>query len=142
MTDVYVYLFTISNSPTGDNAISARPATLEAIKGKGWPIMESQLVVDQTELDGDGFLLSVRGNGSLAVNELSAEIRSVELRAVSRDREALMLNDSTEGQDKYMLSLESRELRKQGRRLTSQRTEAMNNEVHNPARLGAQLAAE
>ena len=99
-------------------------------------------MVDRTELDDDGFLVSAIGSGSLAVNELTAEIRSVELRAASRDREALTLNDSTEGQDKYMLNLESRELRKQGRKLTSQRTETMNNEIHSSALLGAELATE
>ena len=137
MTDAYVYFFTISNRPTGENGISARPATLEAIKGRGRPIMESQLVIDRTELDGDGFLKAVVGNDSFAVKELTAEIRSVELRAGSRDREALTLNDSTEGQDKYMLSLESRELRKQGRRLTNQRTETMNSEIHSSALLNS-----
>jgi len=142
VTDAYVYFFTVSNSPSGEHGISARPATLEAIKGKGRPIMESQIVVDRTELDDDGFLRAAAGNGSLAVNELSAQIRSVELRAGSRDREALTLNDSTEGQDKYMLSLESRELRKQGRKLTHQRTETMNSEIHSAALLGAELATE
>ena len=142
MTDAYVYFFTVSTRPMGGNGISARPATLEAIKGKGRPIMESQMVVDRSELDDDGFLMAAAGNGSLAVNELTAQIRSVELRAGSRDREALALNDSTEGRDKYMLSLESRELRKQGRKLTSQRTETMNNEIHSSALLGAELATE
>jgi hypothetical protein len=142
VTDAYVYLFTMTDGPAGGSRISPRPATLEAIRGKGRPIMESQLVVDQTELDGDGFLLSTLGNSSLAVDELSAEIRSIELRAASRDRKALTLNDSTDGQDKYMLSLESRELRKQGRRLTRQRTEVMSDAIHHSAPLGAQLAAD
>lgn len=135
MSDAYVYLFTVSNGSV--KRVSARPATLEAIKGIGEPIMESQLVVDQTELDDDGFLVIAVGNGSLAVNELTAQINSFELRAVSRDREALELNDSTEGQDKYMLSLESRELRKQGRTLTNQRTETMSSETHTGERLSA-----
>ena len=142
MTDAYVYFFMMSNGSNGESRVSPRPATLEAIRGKGRAIMDSQMVVDRTELDGEGFLVSAVGIGSFAVNELTAEIRSVELRAASRDREALTLNDSTEGQDKYMLSLESRELRKQGRKLTSQRTDTLDSETRHSEQLLAQLAAE
>jgi hypothetical protein len=89
MTDAYVYYF------------------------KGW-IMESQLVVDRSELDENGFLITG------AVNDLSFQIGSLERRAASRDGEASKLNDGDEGRDKYMLSLESRELRNQARKLNEQ----------------------
>jgi hypothetical protein len=116
MPDAYVYYFTMQNGPAGENTLSLRPATLGAIKGKGEPIMESQIVVDETEVDGAGFLIS-RGN-----DDLTAQIQSVEIRASSRDGEAQKLNDTTEGADKYMLSLESRELRNQARMLKNLRT--------------------
>ena len=124
MSDVYIYHFTEWYGPAADNVLSLRPATLAAIKGKGGePIMESQTVVDHTELDRDGFLVAQDGDGSCAVNTLSAQIRSAELRAASRDTEALRMNDGAEGKDKYMLSLESRELRKEARKLSDRRTE-------------------
>ena len=140
MTDAYVYFFTMSTGAAGENAISQLPATLEVINGRGRPIMESQLVVDRTELDADGFLKAVAGNDSSAVKELTAAIRSMELRAVSRDHEALALNDSTEGQDKYMLSLESRELRKQGRKLTNQRNDTVDRETRDSQQLRTLLS--
>jgi|ERR1700722_4123802 len=124
MSDVYIYHFTEWYGPAADNVLSLRPATLAAIKGKGGePIMESQTVVDHTELDSDGFLVAHSDDASCAVNALSAEIRSTELRAASRDTEALRMNDGAEGKDKYMLSLESRELRKEVRKLNDRRTE-------------------
>jgi hypothetical protein len=45
MTDVYVYYFTAG---PGGKDISSKRATLETIKGKGEPVMESQIVVDHT----------------------------------------------------------------------------------------------
>jgi len=68
-------------------------------------------------------LVAHSDDASCAVNALSAEIRSTELRAASRDTEALRMNDGAEGKDKYMLSLESRELRKEVRKLNDRRTE-------------------
>jgi hypothetical protein len=101
----------------GDAAkLSTQSATLDAIRGKGEPIMESQMVVDHTELDGNGFFVARDGSGSYAVNDLTAQIRSIELRAVSRDSEALTLDEAINGKDKYMLSLESRELRGQAQK--------------------------
>jgi hypothetical protein len=124
MSDVYVYYFTEWYGPAAENIHSIRPATLAAIKGRGGePVMESQIVVDHTELDSNGFFMARISNDSYAVNELSAQIRSTELRAASRDSEALRLNDGIEGKDKYMLSLESRELRKQVRKLNDRRAE-------------------
>jgi hypothetical protein len=129
MTDVYIYYFMERDAPTGRSTLSTRPATLKAIKGKGRPLMESQLVVDHTEVDDEGFFVAGIGNGSNAVNAIAAQIRSVELRAASRDSEALKLNEATEGKDKYMLSLESRELRGQARLLKTQRTNLQADEV-------------
>jgi hypothetical protein len=121
VTDVYIYYFMVRDRSTGESRLSTRPATLKAIKGKGKPLMESQLVVDHTEVDDDGFFIATDGNDSRGINDIAAQIRSVELRAASRDSEALKLNEATEGKDKYMLSLESRELRGQARLLKTQR---------------------
>jgi uncharacterized protein YacL (UPF0231 family) len=90
--------------------------------------MESQMVVDHTELDDSGFHIVADGVDSV-VKELNDQIRSVELRAASRDSEAEKLNEATDGKDKYMLSLESRELRLQARRLAAQRAEAINEDM-------------
>jgi hypothetical protein len=124
MTDMYVYRFVGPEESGGRDAVSERAATLEAIKGKGEPLMESQLVVDHSELDADGFLLRF-GISTNAIDNLWSEIRSLRLRAESRDTEALKLNESTEGQGKYMLQLESRELRDQARRLQAQRIDLL-----------------
>jgi hypothetical protein len=120
MSDVYIYYFITADDQNGEEMISIRPATLEAIKSRGLPVMGSQIVVDHTELDADGFLVIAAGSGSPEINDLTAQIRSLEVRAASRDNEAI---DSTDGIEKYMLSLESRELRKQARDLKSRRTE-------------------
>jgi hypothetical protein len=60
------------------------------------------------------------GNDSDPKDELWAQIRSLELRAKSRDAERLKLTESTEGGDQYLLRLESRELRHQATRLRKQ----------------------
>jgi hypothetical protein len=133
MADVYVYYFIGSVGLPGENGLSTRPATLEAIKGRGEPVMESQMVVDHTELDGDGFLVASVGDGSYALNDITARILSLELRAASRDAEAMKLNESTEGQSKYMLSLESRELRRQARQLEDRRIQLMAGELSHHA---------
>jgi hypothetical protein len=120
MSDVYIYYFVTSNSQNAEEMISVRPATLEAIKSRGLPVMASQIVVDHTELDADGFLVTAAGSGSHEINDLTAQIWSLEVRAASRDNEVI---DSTDGIQNYMLSLESRELRKQARDLKNRRTE-------------------
>jgi len=120
MCDVYVYYFRTSNGPNGKTILSTRPATLEAIKDRGYPVMETQIVVDHTELDGDGFLVVTFDNDSVAIEDITAEIRSLEVRATSRDNEALA---SADGIQQYMLSLESRELRNQARNLRRERAE-------------------
>jgi hypothetical protein len=124
MSDVYIYYFTEWYGSGADNMLSIRPATLATIKGRGGePIMESQIVADHTELDADGFLMADDGTASCAVNALSAQIKSTELRAASRDSQALKMNDGAQSKDKYMLRLESRELRKEARKLNDRRTE-------------------
>jgi hypothetical protein len=128
--DVYVYHF-MRIGPTGGNILSKRWATLDAIKGKGEAVMESQLVVDHTEVDAHGFVV---GNGDVEshpMDALWALIRSLELRAQSRDDEAIQLNEGSEAETKYMLSLESRELRKQAQALRRQRTDSMVGELGN-----------
>ena len=129
MTDKYVYYFMRSSGPAGQPTLSKRRATLEAIKGKGDPVMESQIVVDHTEVDSNGFLIGGTSNDAPAMDELWAQIRSLERRANSRDIEARAIDESTDGTRKYMLSLESRELRAQALKLKKQRTDLMLNEL-------------
>jgi hypothetical protein len=131
MTDVYVYYFMRCGGQTDDNVLSNRRATLEAIKGKGEAVMESQIVVDHTEVDGNGFLIGVAGNESHPMDELWAQIRSLERRASSRDSEALTLSANDEGARIYSLRLESRELRNQAQRLKKQRADPMAGELGN-----------
>jgi len=121
MTDVYVYYFKRIRGRAGKNVLSKRRATLEAIQAIGDPVMESQVVVDHSEVDANGFLIGGADDESHPLQELWAQIRSLKLRAESRDREALTLDESTEGRRKYMLNLESRELRKQAQQLMNQR---------------------
>jgi hypothetical protein len=136
MTDVYVYYF-MRRGPAGENILSKRRATLETINGKGEAVMESQMVVDHTEVDSNGFLIGGVCNELHPMDELWAQIRSLERRANSRDSEALKLNESTEGARKYMLGLESRELRNQAQRLKKQRADLMAGELDN--RIDAQV---
>jgi hypothetical protein len=82
--------------------------------------MESQTIVDQSELDPEGFFASSSGNESQSVDNVTAEIKSLGLRSKSRDFEARDLVEHRDGQRKYMLQLESRELVKQAQRLSSQ----------------------
>src|ERR1700676_2274444 len=108
MTDVYVYYFMRCRGPAGENILSKRRATLEAIRGKGEAVMASQIVVDHTEMDGSGFLMGGIGNESNPEDELRAEIRSLERRANSRDSEALELSKGAEGAQTALLHLEPR----------------------------------
>jgi|SRR5271165_265011 len=135
MTDVYVYYFSSWDAGSGEDSVSARRGTLEAIVGRGDAIMESQIVVDHTELDDDGFLISSAGDDSAAKNDLTAQIRSIELRAASRDSEARKLNDTTEGKDKYLLNMESRELRNQARVLKNPPISALTDDTEYFGRL-------
>jgi hypothetical protein len=83
MCDIYIYYF-MSNEVNGENGVSVRPAILEAIKGRGRPLMESQIVVDDTELDRDGFLAG--GAESHGIVDIDAQIWSLGVGAASRDR--------------------------------------------------------
>jgi hypothetical protein len=130
MADAYVYYFTILDRFSGKTVRSKRLATLEAIKGTGEPVMETQTTVDQTELDSDGFLVGRSVGGSDPGDELWGEIRSLILRATSRDREALELDERTEGRLKYLLSVESRELRNQARQLQKERGDILAAELN------------
>ena len=120
MTDMYVYHFMRYRGPAGEEILSKRRATLETIKGKGEAIMESQIVVDRREVDGNGFVIGGINDESRPMDDLWTQIRSLELRATSRDSDALQLDEGTDGASKYMLRLESRELRSQAKRLKKQ----------------------
>ena len=113
MTDVYVYYFLRA----GSKILSKRRATLQTIKEMGEPVMESQLVVDHTEVNSNGFLMDGVDNQSQPADEHWSQIRSLERRAASRDSEAQNLNESTDGSRQYMLRLESRELRNQAQKM-------------------------
>lgn len=118
MTDVYVYRFIGRDGLPMANARTRR-ATLETIKALGDPVMESQIVVDDGELDSDGFFCDNVANDPNADAALTKEIKSLNLRADSRDAEALDMGEAS-GAQKYMLQLESRELRKQAQKLRKQ----------------------
>ena len=54
---VDVYYFTGWDQMEGDNLLSKRPATMEAIKVRGGTALpETRRVVDSSELDSNGFL--------------------------------------------------------------------------------------
>jgi hypothetical protein len=121
LTDAYIYYFMVRDDVTGEIVRSRRRATLAAIKRIGEPVMESQIVADITEIDPEGFAIDDASDGSPPPGEVTSEIRSLQLRADSRDSRALALNETTEGEDKYMLQLESRELRSQAQKLHNSR---------------------
>lgn len=118
MADVYVYCFTGWDGLKGVGTRSR--ATLETINRIGDPIMESQIVVDEAELDSNGFFLGDVANDADPLEGIKSQINSLNLRAASRDREAKSLNEADSGARKYLLQLESRELRKQAKRLQRQ----------------------
>jgi hypothetical protein len=117
MPDAFVYYFLVRDRTTGKLVSSKRRATLEAIKNKGEPLMESQMAVDASEVDSTGFLVSRSVGGAEPTDELWGEIRSLRLRADSREREAKQLNGSTDRERKLILCAESRELRSRAERL-------------------------
>jgi hypothetical protein len=128
MTDMYVYYFMRPRGPGGAATLSKRRATLDAIKGRGDAVMESQTVVDHREVDDNGFVIRGTSNESHPTDERWSLIRSLELRANSRDTDAQILDERSAGACKYMLQLESRELRHQANRLKKQLADAMANE--------------
>ena len=121
MSDVYIYHFIPMNGEEREKPFSTRRGTLAAIKGRGEPVMETQIVVDHTELDQEGFLAARDGNDSNELDGVASEICSLEKRAASRDTAALA---STDGIERYMLSLESSELRKQARALKNRHADS------------------
>jgi hypothetical protein len=128
MTDAYVYFFLVRNGSSREKVRSQRRATLDAIKYRGEPLMETQIVVDHTELDANGFVGVGVGREPAGVAELTSQIKSIELRAVSRDLAALKLDEGTQGKEIYMLSLESRELRLQAKQLKKRRADMLDAE--------------
>jgi hypothetical protein len=118
MSDVYVYYFMRPGKVP-----SKRRATLETIKEMGEPVMESQLVVDHTEVDSNGFLIGWVDHQSQPPDEHWSQIRSLEKRAASRESEAQDLSESSDGSRQYNLRLESRELRRQAQQLKKHHAE-------------------
>ena len=51
MPDAFVYYFLIRDRSSGKLVSSKRRATLDAIKSKGEPLLESQMAVDDSEVD-------------------------------------------------------------------------------------------
>jgi hypothetical protein len=121
MADVYVYQFTQRDQNSGLKTVSARWATREAIRSIGEPIIGSQFIVDHTELGADGFLVRF-GDASHEIDDLWGQIRSLKLRAESRDGEALQLNETMDGKRKRLLLLEGQKLRDRAQNLTNRRT--------------------
>jgi hypothetical protein len=115
MTDVSVYYFLRHGGHGGKELLSERRATLETIKDRGTAVMQSQRVVDHTEVDGNGFLIG--GASDESDPELWSQIRSLEARAKSRDREALKIVEGAASGRRHMLLGESLELRNQARLL-------------------------
>jgi hypothetical protein len=125
--DVYVYHF----HPFIDGELAARStvaATLATIEKLGKPIMASQIVVDQSEVDSEGFLIPAVGFGSREITTLSAKIKTLELRAASRDQRAESMSSVADAAAIYMLSLESRHLRQKAGRLIIERAGLLANE--------------
>jgi hypothetical protein len=116
MPDVFVYYFMTRDRATGMPVSSKRRATLEAIESKGEPLLESKMAVDGSEVDAMGFLVRSVGAGD-PIGELWGEIRSLRLRADSREREAKRLSDGADRERKLVLCEESQELRNRADRL-------------------------
>jgi hypothetical protein len=55
MDKVSVYFFDGWDGPAGENKRSLRMATIEAIKSRGTPILETQRTVNKSDLDGGFF---------------------------------------------------------------------------------------
>ena len=76
--------------------------------------------MDEAELDTNGFFHGDVANDADSAKSVKSEINSLNLRAASRDSEVRNLDKADSGAHKYMLQLESRELRKQAQRLQKQ----------------------
>jgi hypothetical protein len=134
MTDVSVYYFMRHGRPGGKELLSERRATLATIKDRGKAVLQSQRVVDHTEVDGNGFL--VGGAGEESHSEMWSRIRSLEARAKSREREALKIVAGVASDRRQMLHRESLELRTQARILKTRVGRI------NPDKLRNQIRAE
>jgi hypothetical protein len=75
VSDVHIYYFMVWDPAAGGNMLFARPATLEAIAGRGVPVLESQIVVDHTDLDINGFLIIDGADDSHAINDQVGQTR-------------------------------------------------------------------
>jgi hypothetical protein len=117
VADVSVYYFVRRSVTDGKESLSKRRATLEAIKDQGEAVMQSQRVVDHTELDGNGFLIGGGGDESQPVDALWAIIRSLESRARSREDGALKIAGGADNDRKTVLLRESREFRNEAQAL-------------------------
>ena len=117
MPDAFVYYFLVRDRATGKLVSSNRRATLQAIKSNGEPLMESKMVVDASEVDAAGFLVSRSVGGADPMDELWGEIRSLRLRADAREREAKQLKEGSDRERELILCAESRELRGRAERL-------------------------
>jgi hypothetical protein len=129
MPDALVYFFLMRDRSSGWLVRSKRPATLEAIKSRGEPLLESEMAVDDSEVDASGFLVGRSVGGEDPTDELWGEIRSLRLRARSRERETEQLNDGADRERKLILDAESRELRNRADRLQQL--------IHTPSELHA-----
>jgi hypothetical protein len=112
VSDVHIFYFMIWDRATGGNVLFARPATLEAIMGRGEPVLESQMVVDHTDLDANGFLITGAGDDSPAFDDQAAQD--------GRDSEALESHRSAPGNDEYLHNPDSRAPRTQSPPLKKQ----------------------
>jgi hypothetical protein len=129
MADVYVYHFIPFRVVGLPRVPSTRLATLSVINGIGEPIMESQAVVDSSELDSEGFLTPAADFCTSEISALTAKIRSLELRAASRDHLAQSTRSDLSDKDVYMLTLESRHLRAEARQLAIHRANLLAEEA-------------
>ncbi len=120
MADVFVYHFMRHGGRGGKELLSKRRATLETIRGRGEAVMQSRQIVDATEVDGNGFVIGGASDESHWLDEPWPQIRSLELRAKSRDCEALKIVEGAEGARKRTLHFESIDLRNQARILKAQ----------------------
>jgi hypothetical protein len=78
--------------------------------------MESQLIVDHTEVDANGYLTGRASEDSHPSHELWAHARSLESRATSRDSEALKFGDADVDRQNA-LRAESCKLREEAREI-------------------------
>lgn len=115
MPDIFVYCFLVRDRSSGRLVGSKRRATLEAIKSHGEPLLETEMAVDASEVDAAGFLVRSVGGGG-PTDALWGEIRSLRLRADSREREAKELCEADLEQG-FILRAESQELRNKAKRL-------------------------